>query len=192
MTKHHSDSPSSHREGATIRIHHRVRASARDRYETWLRQIIEAAARFPGHQGVHILRPPEGGQNYEIAVRFSSEADARRWRESEQRRELMATIHSELQQDETVEILSGIDYWFTPPNVTSKQPTRWKQWLVTTAVIWPLTMLIPLLWQPLFSLSPTLGAWGLRHGLIAAAIVALMVYAVMPRVTRILAPWLFR
>ncbi|MCE8038452.1 antibiotic biosynthesis monooxygenase [Halomonas sp. MCCC 1A11062] len=184
--------PVDHCDGATIKIHHRVRPGAADRYETWLRQIIEAAGRFPGHQGVHILRPPEGHHDYEIAVRFASDDDARRWRESAERCELMATIQRELQQAERVEIVSGIDYWFTPPTPASRQPTRWKQWLVTTSVIWPLTIIVPLLWQPLFGLLPLLGTWGIRHGLVAATIVALVVYLVMPRVVKLVAPWLFR
>lgn len=184
--------PSATQRGSTFQIHHRVRPEARDRYETWLRQTIEAAGRFPGHQGVHILRPAEGRHDYEIAVRFASDEDARRWRESAERRELLAAIQPDLQQDERVEILSGIDYWFTPPSAASRQPTRWKQWLVTTAVIWPLTMIVPPLWQPLFAQAPLLGAWGIRHGLIAATVVGLVVYLVMPRVVRLVAPWMFR
>ncbi|WP_346298659.1 antibiotic biosynthesis monooxygenase, partial [Halomonas sp. BM-2019] len=147
---------------------------------------------FPGHQGVHILRPPAGHHDYEIAVRFASDDDAQRWRESAERRELMATIQGDLQQAERVEIVSGIDYWFTPPTPVSKQPTRWKQWLVTTAVIWPLTIIVPLLWLPLFGLLPALDTWGIRHGLVAATIVGLVVYVIMPRVVKLVAPWLFR
>lgn len=191
MTTSPTSSRAAEGEGVTLRIHHRVRSDAKDRYETWLRQIIEAAGRYAGHQGVHILRPHEGGQDYEIAVRFASEADAERWRSSDDRRELMDDIRDALQQDESVEILSGIDYWFTPPTATSKQPVRWKQWVVTTAVIWPLTMLVPLLWQPVFSVLPGLATWGLRHGLVAATIVALVVYVVMPRVVRLVAHWMF-
>lgn len=67
---------------------------------------------------------------------------------------------------------------------------RWKQWLITTAVIWPLTILVPLLWWPLFQVAPVLETWGLRHGLVAATIVALVVYVVMPRVVRRVSPWL--
>lgn len=177
--------------GVTIRIHHRIHPRARERYETWLRRAIEVAGRYCGHQGVHVLRPPDGGNDYEIAVRFASEAEAERWRTSSDRRELLEEVRDVLQQDESVEILSGIDYWFTPSSSTAKQPVRWKQWLVTTAVIWPLTMLVPLLWRPLFGLLPALDTWGLRHGIIAATIVALVVYVVMPRVVRLVAHWMF-
>ncbi|UYG09033.1 antibiotic biosynthesis monooxygenase [Halomonas sp. M4R1S46] len=191
MIDPHASSRSEGGEGITLRIHHRVRPDAKDRYETWLRRIIAVAGRYAGHQGVHILRPHEGGQDYEIAVRFASEAQAERWRASDDRRELLDDIRDALQQDEAVEILSGIDYWFTPQASTARQPVRWKQWLVTTGVIWPLTMLVPLLWQPLFSLFPLLDSWGLRHGIVAATVVALVVYLVMPRVVRLVAHWMF-
>lgn len=35
--------------GRSIIIRHTVQLGHRDRYETWLRQIIAAAAQFPGH-----------------------------------------------------------------------------------------------------------------------------------------------
>jgi len=105
--------------------------------------------------------------------------------------QLLADIRPELESDEQVEIHSGIDYWFTPPTPTSKQPTRWKQWLITTAVIWPLTMLVPYVLSPLFRLVPALDTWGIRHGLVAATIVGLVVYVIMPRVVRMVSKWLF-
>lgn len=185
--------PDVHRpQGVSIQIRHQVRAGAADRYETWLKQIIETAARFPGHQGVHVFRPAPGHQDYEISVRFSSESDAQYWRNSDERRELMAVILPELQTDEHVEIKTGIDFWFTPPTSTSKQPTRWKQWLITTMVIWPLTVVVPLLLSPLFNALPALDNWGIRHGLVVATVVALVVYLIMPRVVRLVASWLFR
>ncbi|PMR67040.1 antibiotic biosynthesis monooxygenase [Halomonas heilongjiangensis] len=180
------------RKDVTFHVKHCVRPGASARYEAWLREIIKAASDFPGHQGVHILRPQESESNYEIAVRFSSEEDARRWRDSTQRKDLMASIEKDLQEREVIEIHSGIDFWFTPLGSTAKQPSRWKQWLITTAVIWPLTMIVPALWGPVFDILPILGTWGVSHGLVAASIVALVVYLVMPRVVRLVSSWLFR
>ncbi|SHL03034.1 hypothetical protein SAMN05192556_10790 [Halomonas caseinilytica] len=176
----------------TIRIQHRVNPDAIERYEDWLRHIIEVAGRYCGHQGVHVMRPPPGHHDYEIALRFASEGDAERWRHSEERRRLVDDIQPALQQNETLEIHSGIDYWFTAPESKSQQPVRWKQWLVTTAVIWPLTMIVPILWQPILTLLPQLDIWGVRNGLFAATIVGLVVYVVMPRVVRLVAKWMFR
>lgn len=188
-----SPAPSVHYDsGRSIIIRHTVHRGQRDRYETWLRQIIQAASEFPGHQGVHIVRPTEGNDTFEISVRFSSKDDAETWLNSDIRRELIADISPALASDEQVEIKSGIDFWFTPPSSTARQPTRWKQWLITTAVIWPLTMIVPELYSPLFQTVPDLALWGIRHGIIAATVVALVVYLIMPRVVRMVAGWLFR
>jgi uncharacterized protein len=50
---------------------------------------------------------------------------------------------------------------------------------------------IPWLFQPAFASLPVLALPGLRHFVIAAAIVAIMVYAVMPRYTRLVSAWLY-
>lgn len=175
-----------------IIIRHTVRPEFRERYEVWLKQIIAAAAEFPGHEGVYILRPQQENNTFEIAVRFSSNAAADAWLSSNIRKELLSSIVFALAADEQLEIKSGIDFWFTPPASKAKQPTRWKQWLITTAVIWPLTIIIPVLYQPLFNILPAISIWGVRHGIIAATIVALVVYLIMPRVVRLVAGWLFR
>lgn len=181
-----------HHPGRSIIIKHTVRPELQDRYETWLRQIIAAAAQFPGHQGVHVVRPSEGSDTFEISVRFATNDDAEKWLKSDIRRELVSEITSALATDEHVEIKSGIDFWFTPPASKAKQPTRWKQWLITTSVIWPLTMVVPILYEPLFEAFPWLGNWGIRHGVVAGTIVALVVYLIMPRFVRLVANWLFR
>ncbi|CAN0211429.1 unnamed protein product [Ectocarpus sp. 12 AP-2014] len=177
-----------------IIIRHAVRPEFRERYETWLKQIIAAAAEFPGHEGVYVLRPQEDEENetFEIAVRFTSNAAAEAWLSSNIRKEMLSSIEFALASHEQLEITSGIDFWFTPPASKAKQPTRWKQWLITTAVIWPLTIIVPALYQPLFNIIPEIAVWGVRHGVIAATIVALVVYLIMPKVVRLVAGWLFR
>ncbi|MCH8537873.1 MAG: antibiotic biosynthesis monooxygenase [Alkalimonas sp.] len=178
--------------GASILIHHQVLADAMADYENWLTEIIQAAAGFAGHQGVTILKPAAGQQQYEIAVRFSSETDAKSWLESEVRQQLIAKVAPLLQLPENVLISTGIDHWFQPLNSDAPHPVRWKQWLLTTLVICVLTMLVPPVLQQLFTLVPVLGVWGLRHLLSAAVIVGLVVYLIMPRLVPLLASWLFR
>ncbi|SEA77415.1 antibiotic biosynthesis monooxygenase [Alkalimonas amylolytica] len=178
--------------GASILIHHQVVPDAMDHYEGWLADIIQAAAEFPGHQGVTIVKPAKGLHRYEIAVRFCSEADARLWLESQVRQQLIAEVAPLLQLPENVRVSTGIDQWFQPLNSDAPHPVRWKQWLVTTLVICGLTMLVPPVLQQLFSQVPVLGVWGLRHLLSAAMIVGLVVYLIMPRLVPLLAGWLFK
>ncbi|KRS19975.1 antibiotic biosynthesis monooxygenase [Alishewanella sp. WH16-1] len=187
MTTEHSS-----KAGVSVGIDHQVRIDQQQRYEQWLAHIIQVAAGFPGHQGVVVLKPAAGQQRYCISVRFSSQQDAERWLSSAERTTLIEQVKPCLAVPENVQILSGIDYWFEPINPQSPHPVRWKQWLLTTAVIAVLTMLVPLLLQPLFALLPFLQWFGVRHVFSAAIIVALVIYVVMPRLVPLLAKWLFR
>jgi uncharacterized protein len=176
----------------TLLIQHRVRADSMARYEAWLRVILAKAAEYPGHQGVHIIRPASGDNEFSIIIRFATASDASRWVDSADRRRLLGEIDDAIEQGDRLRIQPGIDFWFTPSRVDKKQPPGWKQWLITTSVIWPLTMFVPPLFDPLFAAVPVLGKWGVSHGLIAAVIVALVVFLIMPRYVRLVANWLSR
>lgn len=176
---------------ATLFIQHRVRKTELKRYEDWLRIILAKAAEYPGHHGVHIIRPQPGDNEYSIVIRFVTAADANRWVSSRDRQQLLDQITDVIETGDRVQIRSGIDFWFTPAGSAEKRAPAWKQWLVTTCVIWLLTMFVPPLFDPLFAAVPALGAWGIRHGILAAVIVALVVFLIMPRVTRPLERWLF-
>lgn len=179
-------------ESVTLLIQQRVRPEAIARYEDWLRVIAAKAAEYPGHQGVHIIRPPTGSTEYSIMIRFANSADAERWTSSADRRRLLAEIADAFEHEDRFRIQPGIEFWFTPPSPAHKQPAAWKQWLITTSVIWPLTLVVPALFKPLFEIAPLLGYWGISHGIIAAAIVALVVFLIMPRYVRAVSGWLFR
>lgn len=179
-------------ESVTVVIQQRVRPDAITRYEQWLRVISAKAAEYPGHQGVHIIRPPAGGNEYSIIIRFATFADAERWTQSADRRRLLAEIADTFEREDQLRIQPGIEFWFTPPTPAQKRPSAWKQWLITTSVIWPLSMFVPLIFHPLFVAVPLLGYWGLSHGIIASANVALIVFLIMPRYVRAVSGWLYR
>lgn len=178
-------------ESVTLHIQQRVRPEALERYEQWLRTIAARAAEYSGHQGVHIIRPTPGHNEYTILIRFACLADAERWTGSSVRRELLAEIADAFEHEDRFHIQPGIEFWFTPSSPAQKKPAPWKQWLITTSVIWPLTMLIPPLFKPLFAAVPLLGTWGISHGIIAATIVALVVFVIMPRYVQAVSRWLF-
>lgn len=179
-------------DSVTLLIQQRVRKDAITRYEQWLRVIMAKAAEYPGHQGVHVIRPPAGGNEYSIIIRFATLADAEYWTKSADRQRLLAEIADAFELEDRFHIQPGIEFWFTPPTPAQKQAPGWKQWLITTSVIWPLTMLVPPLFNPLFAAVPLLGRWGVSHGIIAATIVALVVFLIMPRYVRAVSSWLFR
>lgn len=161
------------------------------RYEAWLKEIIPVAQGFTGHQGVNVIRPHAASEPYAIILHFDTVANLRRWLDSDMRVRLVEQIRPFLDSEENVDIKTGFEFWFTPqPAVRSAKP--YKQFAATLSVIFPLTIIVPLFLRPAFDFLPVLGMPFLRQFIIAAIIVGLMVYVIMPRYTRALAKWLFR
>ena len=177
-------------------VRHRVRAGAHTAYEAWLVETMRVAAGFPGHQGVQVVRPAAGGVDYTIIVNFATHDDATRWHQSAERARLIEAVQPQLASAEQVSVSAGIDYWFQPESSTAGEPPvkppAWKQWLITTSVIWPLTMVVPWAFGPVFKTIPALGLYGVAHGILAAVIVAIVVWVIMPRYTQLVHDWLFR
>lgn len=195
MSGNNPDTPS-HRDEikldtpVTTIIRQRPRADAVARYEAWLKEIIPIAQSFTGHQGVNVIRPHTPAAAYTIVLHFDTIANLRKWMDSDTRVRLVNEIKPHLREPEDVDIKTGFEFWFTPPPA-GKPAKPYKQFLITLSAIFPLTILVPWLLQPLFAIVPTLGLAGVRHLLIAAVIVALMVYVIMPRFTRLVSRWLF-
>lgn len=160
------------------------------RYEAWLQEIVPVARQFAGHRGVNIIRPHGGDEAYTIVLHFDTIANLRAWLESDTRIGLIEKIRPFLHTDENVEIKTGVEFWFTPPAGQRTAPP-YKQFLITLSAIFPLTIIIPWMLGPAFALIPALALPGIRHFVIAALIVAAMIYVIMPRYTRFVAGWLY-
>ena len=181
-----------HPDMVTAVIRHEVKPGAQAAYERWLQRIVPLAARVPGHRGVNVIRPAAGGRAYTVTIRFDSVRHAQDWLQSQARRELVEEALPLLRQAESVETVSGLEFWCTPPGAGRPLVKPWKQFLVSLAAIYPLTLLVPALLRPLFRPWPALAAPLLSQLLVAAVIVALMTWVLMPRVTRVLGQWLTR
>lgn len=177
-------------EVVTLLIRHRVRHGQRETYESWLRRIVQAAQGYPGHLGVDVIRGKEGEQAlFTSVLRFASAARLQHWLGSQERQQLIEEVRPLLIDDEDLALHPAREFWFNPDD-TSMPPPRWKQACVTFLVILPLSLLVPLLWQPVFAALPWLGGHLASNALITLTIVLLVVYLFMPRVTRWLARWL--
>lgn len=180
------------RSGATAVIAHRIRDAQHERYEEWLRQILPLVSEAPGFLDVQVIRPVRGlTDTYTVILRFDCEADLKNWLSSSVRRRLIDTVQPILAQGDSYTLHSGIDFLFAPHDGSQRIPVRWKQFLVTWTAILPLTLLLPI------GIAPTLHALGWHNhfvitAIVSAVAVALMVYLIMPRYTRLVRGWLFR
>jgi hypothetical protein len=70
-------------------------------------------------------------------------------------------------------------------------PKPWKQFLLTLTAVYPLSLIIPRLLDPLFRVAPFLGNQFISGLLVAAILTALLTFVVMPRFTRLVERWLY-
>jgi len=176
-------------ETVTLVVRHQVRSGHVPRYEAWLRRIIATASQCPGHLGVDVVRSRQASlAQFTCVLRFAGLQQLQNWIDSEQRRQLIAEVEPLLRAGDQLEIAQGKEFWFMPES--AQTPPRWKQACVTFLVILPLSLLVPLLWQPLFQLAPWLGGYVPSNLLITLSIVLLVVYLFMPLATRVFATWL--
>jgi uncharacterized protein len=176
----------------TAVIEHEVRAGAEADYEVWLQHITACAQHFPGHVGVNIIRPPAGSRRYTMVVRFDTLEHLQEWLGAETRRRLIAQVGPLLEHGDRVDIKTGLEFWFTPPSPAQQHPAAYKQFLLTLSAIFPLTLLVPWMLQPLFQAVPVFGPPVVSNFVISAVIVGLMTYVIMPHYTRLVAGWLYR
>lgn len=142
--------------------------------------------------GVNLIRRHGVGTVCTMVLRFDSHAHLMGWVESDTRKRLIKQVQPLLLEAEQLEIQTGMEFWFTPPSSKQLHAKPLKQFLITLSAIFPLTVVVPWALEPLFRLAPALG-WPLASKfVVAVAIVALMVYGIMPRYSRLVAGWLFR
>ncbi|WP_091388612.1 antibiotic biosynthesis monooxygenase [Microbulbifer marinus] len=178
--------------GATAVITHRVCAEKQAAYEVWLEEIGPRCRAYPGFLDWHIIRPIPGlTSTYTVVIRFDHKSNLQAWMESADRERLIAKAQPLLLDGDDFFISSGLDFWFTPGGAKAQLPTRWKQFLATWSVIYPLVLIIPLLVLPLLRWLGVPDSRWLDILVTTGVIVFLMVYAIMPNYTRLIRRWLF-
>lgn len=183
------DGPSS--ETVSSIIQHTIKQGLEAEYEAWLNNVVTVGRRFAGHRGVDFIRPPSGSTTYTTMLRFDTIEHLHAWLASDARQELLAAAEPLFAKAERLEIRSGLEFWFTPPRPDQKRPARYKQFLITLSVVFPLTIILPWALQPVFAAIPVLGRPGISQFVVAVGIVLLMTYVIMPAYTRMVAKWLY-
>ena len=172
-------------------VKHRIKAGAEQHYEAWLRRIVGVAKTYEGHLGVDVLRGTSGGlKTFTSVLRFCSTAHVQHWLDSEDRQALILEAAPMLADGDTTEVAVANEFWFQPPSENAVPPPRWKQAVVSLCVILPLTLLVPIIWGPVFRLNAFLSGYFVSTLLVTITIVVLVVYLMMPAATRLFAPWL--
>ncbi|MEM8676866.1 MAG: antibiotic biosynthesis monooxygenase [Cyanobacteria bacterium P01_G01_bin.67] len=177
-------------QSVTVLITRRPRKSNQKEFEQALSDTIDAALEFPGHLGVTVLKPQGNNNDYQIVVKFASEADYQRWCHSNEAAHWFKILNRLEDKPPNLEIMSGIETWFAVNSSASRPmipPPRYKIAIVTWMAIFILIVIINLLFGSFLASLPML----LRSLVLTVGLVGLMTYVVMPRMRRLFSWWLY-
>jgi antibiotic biosynthesis monooxygenase (ABM) superfamily enzyme len=174
---------------ATAVASRRVKPGREREFEEWVSGIRAAVKKFPGYLGSEVLRPSgsEDGE-YVIVFRFDHASNLHVWEDSEERHRWLDKSRPLLHEEEKVDVLTGLETWFTLPSRPAEPPpSRYKMAVVTWLAVVPVVFIMFSLFGQWLNLLP---AW-LRTLVFSAVTVTLMTYVVMPRMTRLFSFWLY-
>jgi uncharacterized protein len=152
-------------------------------------RLAKAMAEAPGYEGVATLRPHAGHPPiYTMVAHFASQADLDAWVSSEVRGRLYAEAEEVSIGGLNVQQAAGLEAWFQMPGQPLVvPPPRYKMAIITWAAIFPLLVLANLIAAQLLSwVSPLV-----RLIPVSVALIALMTWVVMPRMTKWFRFWLY-
>lgn len=168
---------------------------------TWVQQGLALASSYPGFLGSGWVQARPGSDTWYMLYRFADEATLYAWEASPERARWVEAGAS-FARESNIERRTGIEGWFdsiegtTLPGeqVTVQQsepvPPRWKQAVVVWCGFFPMNLLATVLLGliPGFTDLPV----ALRILLTTLALTPVMVFWVLPGVTRAFRPWLHR
>ncbi|MBN1447140.1 MAG: antibiotic biosynthesis monooxygenase [Bacteroidetes bacterium] len=174
----------------TTVVRRTVRRGKEEAFEQWLKGIMKDAMTFEGHLGVGLIRPSRKSHpEYIIVFRFDTYEHLMAWETSAVRRTWVERVQPLITGETYVQRHTGLEYWFTvPDHPGSAPPPRIKMAFVTWLALFPLVIVLPPLLQHFLAFLP---GWG-QIMIIAAVMVLVMTYIVMPQMTRLFSRWLYR
>jgi antibiotic biosynthesis monooxygenase (ABM) superfamily enzyme len=171
----------------TVVITRVVRAGSESAFEDAVKAFIPQALAFPGHLGVHMLRPSPGERSYGAVLKFRSQQDWTAFRQTPGYLLFLVEIEPFLEGPQQEDTLCGLESWFTPLGERmTRVPPRWKMALVTwLGVCFAVYVVgLALSWWP-----PEWLGW-LRFLVINALVVMILTWSVMPVLNRLFRSWL--
>lgn len=181
-------------------VDHRVRTNLIPRFEAWLAGVKAEVSRFPGWQGVTILRPSNRDgliAVYVLVVRFASSADLKRWEDSTERMRWLRELQPLEVGPPIARSSSGLETWFQLPGGAAAPP-KWKMAILVLAAIFPLVVLVTSALGLVASGNNAIGlqvrfgaAYLTRTLLTAITLVILMTWVAMPALSRLARRWLY-
>jgi uncharacterized protein len=171
-------------------------------FEEWLSGVSKEVSRQEGNMGIDIIKPTPNISNkskpeYVIIFRFNTYENLDKWEKSPIRHEWLQKGRKLAESDYDVQKMTGLEFWFTPyfndessPMIPLQPPPRYKMVIVTIPVI--SILLLTLVPQIHFLTEMLSIPFPIRLVIALTITVLLMTYVIMPLLTKLLKPWLFK
>jgi uncharacterized protein len=172
-------------------------------FEEWLSGISKEVSRQDGSMGIDIIKPTNNHisnrskPEYVIIFRFNNYDNLDKWEKSPIRYEWLQKARKLAESDYEVQKMTGLEFWFTPylndessPMIPLQPPPRYKMVIVTIPVI--SILLLTLVPQIHFLTEMLSIPFPIRLVIALTITVLLMTYVIMPLLTKLLKPWLFK
>lgn len=155
-----------------------------------MKQVIEQAKTFKGHEGIQIIKPNNKTENeYLLLIRFDNEANYQHWKDSDIRNNWFEELQNYIHKESQIRYQEGLEFWFSLPQMPAPvPPTKWKMAVLTWLVIYPLILIFSTLAGMYLGFLHIY----LRLLVVSMILVATMTYVLMPNVTKIFAKWIFK
>jgi uncharacterized protein len=174
-------------EPVSIVLSRTVKPGKEAEYEKLAHEAISASRQYTGHSGTTVIK--EGQRRYHLVYRFSDHKKLDEWLASPERKNVRQQINEITEDNSDIKKLTGFETWFkVPGQAPLKSPPRNKMWAATLLGAYPLVVLFQVFLAPKVQNWPLL----LRSAVFPLVLLTLMMYVVMPWVTKILKPWLFK
>jgi antibiotic biosynthesis monooxygenase (ABM) superfamily enzyme len=179
----------SQNETVTVVVTRKVKHGHESDYEDWLRRLLEESKSMKGYLGATIQKPAPGSTEYTSIFRFDTVDNLRKFEESEMRSRYLREVVDYVDADAIWKKITGLEFWFSPPKGTLiPQPSRFRMALVTIAVVFGLVISIG---QVVGMVATAEVPSYIRLFVTISIEIFLMTYVLMPRITRLLAKWIY-
>ena len=167
-------------EGRTVKPGHE------NDFYAWIHRTLATSENFPGSQGVTILTLGKGLSTIRYVIhRFTDEAAELAWMQSKERITLIqeaATFSTPFTQT-----ASGLEAWFTLPDLPDAAPPKWKLFLTTIPSAYLASLIVILM------LNAFLHGWSIlvTNGIVTIFLAFMLTYIGLPLSTQLLHSWLY-
>lgn len=175
-------------EPVTTIVQHEILEGREADFEAWSEKIRSACRKYDGYLGTEVIKPVEGDKNNYVCIfRFDSFNNLEVWMDSAERKTIVAEAGEFSARGPHYHQYQSLEFLFTGEGAGAKPPSREKMAFVTYLGLIPPVYFIP----PLITEYVTGNAF---LGTLASLgiITPMMVYMIMPILTKIAAKWLYR